>query len=249
MHTYKKVLLAFLLLYLPSPLCAASYQTLMEGLEYGTHSLSPGSAKLHLLRVDPKRFEVKPILATEFKKPAMSAKQMTLQGKALAVLNANFFDPQKKPLGLVLINSKVRNPIHPTRWWASWVTNGRTSKIQKIFSPAALKGYQQGIQAGPRLVIAGHPPRLKEESSAKSALGIDSQGRLLLMATEGSVSIRQLAKALATPVKQGGLGLPNALNLDGGSSTQFYIKVSNFEFSLPGLVKVPVGLGVFKKSN
>jgi len=94
-------------------------------------------------------------------------------------------------------------------------------------------------------VVNGRTPRLKEEISPKSAVGIDKDGNLILIATEGSVEINKLAKLLAKPEKQGGAGLSQALNLDGGSSTQFYFKSGDRELSIPGLAKVPVGLGVF----
>jgi hypothetical protein len=35
------------------------------------------------------------------------------------------------------------------------------------------------------------------------------------------------------------------LNLDGGSSTQLYVKAGRFEESVPGIAEVPVAIGFF----
>lgn len=240
--------LIFLSLFFSSPsLSAITYQKLTDGLEYAKVPTSLGSVQIHLLKVDLNKFRVQPVLAADYGSKVLSSKNMVKQSKALAVINANFFDKQNIPLGLVLKNGKIKNPFHKTNWWASLLIKGNHARISKVFYPKHVKGYGSGVQAGPRLVISGKVPRLKNKSSPKSAVGIDRQGKLILIATEGSLPIQDLANILAKPSSKGGVGLKNVLNLDGGSSSQLYVKVGDFEKNLPGLVKVPVGLGVFSK--
>jgi len=51
-----------------------------------------------------------------------------------------------------------------------------------------------------------------------------------------------LAARLARPVAEGGAGLVEVLNLDGGSSAQFYVRGGRGDGDLiePGLARVPV---------
>lgn len=174
---------------------------------------------------------------------------MAKQSGAVAVINANFFDPSNRPLGLVLKEGRVLNGFHPTQWYAAFLTRNGKAQITKAFEKTHIRGFENGIQAGPRLVSSGRTPKLKNESSPKSVVGIDEAGLVWLIAATGPVEISQLARWLAKPTAKGGLGLPNALNLDGGSSTQFYLKAGKQEVSAPGLSWIPVGLGVFPRKN
>lgn len=247
---FHTAIVSFFFLLISLPAWSLQYQALEPGLEYAVFSV-PGNSqvKLHLLKVDLKNYRIQPIEAREFKAKSMTVKEMAEKTKALAVINANFFDKDKKPLGLVLKEGRIKNRFHPTYWWASLLIKGPKARIAKVFKSSEVKGYQSGVQAGPRLVISGKAPRLKNKSSPKSAVGIDPAGNLIIIASEGSLPIQELAKILAKPEAKGGIGLRNALNLDGGSSTQLYIKFSEFELSLPSLTKVPVGLGVFRKEK
>ncbi len=227
---------------------AIVYRSLEPGLEYA--AFEPGNlpgTKIHLLKVDLKNFSVRVIDARELKSKALPVKSMAEKTQALAVINANFFDEDQKPLGLVLQKGAVKIPPRNVSWWAALLIGNHHAKIAKVYSTEAVQGYQEGLQAGPRLVVSGSTPRLKTEISAKSAVGIDRKGNLVLLVSEGILEINELAKILATPEKRGGVGLPHALNLDGGSSTQFFARVGDWKLNLPGVSKVPVGLGVFRR--
>ncbi len=230
------------------PTFAFQYQVLEPGLEYAvTEPVAGDSTKLHLFRVDLKKYKVRPVEAKEVKASALSAKEAAKKTDALVLINANFFDTAGKPLGLIIREGEPTNPPHPVSWYAALLIKGDRARIAKVSSKKPAGGVDQAIQAGPRLVVGGSPPKLKAERSQKSAVGIDGSGRLFRIVSEGGVEINELAQYLARPEKQGGLGLSQALNLDGGSSTQFFAKIGDFQLDLPGFSKVPVFLGVFRK--
>ena len=80
------------------------------------------------------------------------------------------------------------------------------------------------MQAGPLLVAQGKVRELTSPRSARRAfIGTDAAGRIILGATNGAVSLRDLASLLARPESEGGAGLVDAMNLDGGSSTQLHV--------------------------
>lgn len=228
---------------------AQNYLNLADGLEYSIWKPSGLSVRLHLLRVDLKKLQIIPIDARVLGSPIMNVQEMGKKTGALAVLNANFFDTHNRPLGLVLQDGKIKNGFHPTQWYAAFLIKNNRAKVLKVFEKSQVRGYQSGIQAGPRLVVAGKIPKLKNKNSPKSVVGIDRQGRVLLIASEGSLEIHQLAELLAKPTAQGGLGLSSALNLDGGSSTQFYLNAGGKSVYQPGLTGVPIALGVFNRKG
>jgi phosphodiester glycosidase len=45
------------------------------------------------------------------------------------------------------------------------------------------------------------------------------------------------------------LDVVDLLNLDGGGSSQLYVKSDKFEEWLPGTTEIPVGIGFFKKTS
>ena len=243
------ILLTLFLLPHLSQATTPDFQIIEPGLEYAKLTPKELGKTLHVLRVDLKNFSLQPIDARKLGSSVLSVKDMASKTKALAVINANFFDKTNRPLGLILKDGKILNGFHPTRWYAAILFSKNRAKITKAFKKSQIKGYPNGLQAGPRLVIWGKTPKLKNESSPKSAVGIDSKGRVLLIASTGNIEIGNLARYLAKPTSKGGLGLSNAMNLDGGSSTQLFIKAGNINENISGLNRVPVGLGVFKKPS
>jgi uncharacterized protein YigE (DUF2233 family) len=86
------------------------------------------------------------------------------------------------------------------------------------------------FQSAPLLVANGQRRRLPTKSwkvDRRSAVCIDRQKRIVLMATSGLInglSFYELSLLMAMSVKRGGLGCHWGLNLDGGSSAQWAVK-------------------------
>jgi len=250
LDTRYQIRLAFLLILFSGSFCAsaATFQKIAPGIEYVQLLPSPDSATtLHVLRLDLKQVRVKVLDARDFKSSALSAKQFAEKSGSLVAINANFFNEKQQPLGLILQDGKLKKPPQNTAWWGVLLLDGHAAKIGKIASADETKGFDEGVQSGPRLVVSGKNPKLKSEYSPKSAVGLDRKGRLYLIASEGSMNIQDLAKFLALSEKQGGLALVDALNLDGGSSTQLFAKVGDLKISVTGFNQVPIGLGVFRR--
>ena len=73
------------------------------------------------------------------------------------------------------------------------------------------------IQAGPRLVVKGKALKLKAQYARRTALGIERGGRhVLLVVVQEAIKTETLAALMLK------LGCHQALNLDGGSSTQLW---------------------------
>ena len=95
------------------------------------------------------------------------------------------------------------------------------------------------IQAGPRLVVNGTIPHLKNDYAPRSALCIDNAGHIIIAITDNmSMTLALFAQLLSRSVDQNGLGCYNALNLDGGSSSQLYASIGDFRLIIPGFANV-----------
>lgn len=193
-----------------------------------------------VLKIDLEYNMIKPILSLDTK----TVRQMLKETKAFAVINANFFDADHKPLGLILRDKETLQKKKNISWWSVFCIQKKRASIlhtQSYFSG----GCEQAIQAGPRLVVNGSLPKLKPQVARASAVGINAKGDVFFVISNQPISIEKLADFFRRPENEGGLGAHSVLNLDGGSSSQMSIQTEKFNLTIPSLVSVPVGLGVF----
>jgi uncharacterized protein YigE (DUF2233 family) len=96
------------------------------------------------------------------------------------------------------------------------------------------------VQSGPRLLVDGQiPKQLRPGVANRSALGIRRNGQVVILATQNiSLSTLELAQIMQRSEPENGLACWQALNLDGGSSTQLYAKVNDFMLSIPSFMPV-----------
>lgn len=226
-----------------APLARADdWQEIEKGLSYKKIALDLNGTPvvLHAIKANLKHNHIQPIYYAN----PMNVKKMVEKSEALVAINANFFDTNYHPLGLVIENREEKHPLRQISWWAvfcmknQWASVIHTSEYQ-------VGTCHQAVQAGPRLVISGITPILKEETSRKTAVGINKRGEVIFVVSEQSIPIRELAAMFRRPENENGLDCVNAINMDGGSSSQLYVKAKDFTLSVPSFVNVPVGLGIF----
>ena len=181
-------------------------------------------------------------------KAGTTARKLAQQDGALIVINGGFFTPQHTSIGLVMKDGKRIRRLHNTSWWSVFAIRVDTPHI---FSPRAFKrqhGIRMAMQVGPRLVIDGKIPKLKKGVATRSAVGITKDDQVVLAITAGpGISLDELARRMSANRFEGGLECPNAMALDGGSSSQLFAEVGSFRLDLPGLAKITNGLAVLRK--
>lgn len=230
-----------ILCFLCTSIKATAWDKLEKGIHYKKITLNT-SEKVHAFKVNPHRVQIKPI----FSEKASKLSTLSQKEKALLAINANFFDTNGQALGLVKKDRKVLKPIKTISWWSVFCIRYKTASI--IHSKNVRPGYcHQAVQAGPRLVVNGNIPKLKQNYSKKTAIGINKEGHVIMVATQSPLSITKLAELFQKSEAKGGLECRNALNLDGGSSTQLYAKIKDFTLNLTSYMPIPVALGVFSK--
>lgn len=204
---------------------------------------------LYACRLDLRRVRLRLILAGQgrsfYLPQAMSG--------ALAAVNASYFDERNRPLGYlrqgrqVLVAEVASGAAFGGVFFLDGAGRARVVHRSR-FTPGA---WSLALQAGPRLLDDGRPVQgLKDPSRARrTGVAVDRQGRVLLYATapEGRPTLAEMQAIAAAPTHRGGLGAWEALNLDGGSSTQMSVRAPGLRLDVPGLSPVPVALGAFPR--
>ncbi len=221
------------------------FEKLAEGVEYRQAQLQTqqGPCSMHQLRFRPNRARLK-VLRSE---PAGFIGQF-MQNCFFAV-NASYFDEDRKPLGY-LKDEQVYNAQVATGGAFGGVFVVDRTQTAQLLSPSSFvpARVRLALQAGPRLVVKGqrvqgiHATR----AAARTGVAVDRQGRIIIFAMNHGqgTGLEKLPYLLVRPEAQGGVEAWGALNLDGGTSTQMVLNHPKKKAYIPGLVPIPVGIGV-----
>ena len=204
---------------------------------------------IHAFKIDPKKYRLSIVKAKNEEKGA-TVEEFAKKSGAFLVINGGFFTPEHKSIGLLVKDGRILNEIHKTSWWSIFMLKNDKPSIIRPDGFRMSRNIQMAIQAGPRLVINGRIPKLKENIAMRSAIGVTDNGEIVIVITSGhGISMHELARRMKNSSFEGGLNCKNAMALDGGSSSQIYVKMKNFEYSQRGLAKVTNGVTVLPKNN
>ena len=223
---------------------AMQWQHHSPGIEHGRLSINSFGLSLVATRMDLKQVHINVAMFEPEQLPQFS-------DDVISAINANFFSPDGSALGLVKKQGTTHSSLHSGGNVLTAVFSLCREKAS-IFHRSDYNSKcnnEVAIQAGPRLVVDGRTTPLNSKKKAqRSALVIDKSGKLIFVATSSriiGVTLDQLAKYL---VKY--LDAEHAMNLDGGSSTTFYLSKSKQlpnQLQIGGSVAVPVFLAAYPK--
>ncbi|MDQ3814738.1 MAG: phosphodiester glycosidase family protein [Armatimonadota bacterium] len=189
---------------------------------------SQGQVTVVALRTSPTRVRV----ATGANLDAAGWRRRT---GALVAVNGGFFDEAGHSLGLRVSNSHRASRLHGTRWGIFYVRRGR-AQIVRTRDFTLRPSVREAVQCGPLLVANGRPQTLKPQWARRTGIGVQRDGRVVIAVADGALSFQDWAELWAA---RGGLNCPNALNLDGGSSTQLSLKTGERSLEITGITTVP----------
>lgn len=207
------------------------------------------TARMKAVRLRPEEFEIR--LHWREKSEWFSPVDFGALSKKLGaavVLNAGYYDEKGRPMGYFRSGGKVFNSRVLYRGRKTFLhygavfTVGRSGGRPEIVSRERFRkpGAGEAFQAGPLLVEDGKPvqglSRYREylRATRRTVVAIDAGGRLVVLVSEAEtrgVSWCELQAFLALPEPEGGLGVRDAMNLDGGSSSQLWVRG---EIEIPG---------------
>lgn len=191
--------------------------------------------ELRVVRADPKRWR----LASSDSRPSTpdaglaTVEATAREAGAVVAVNGGFFDQKGAPMGLRVTDGKQRNPLRQADWGVFFVRDGVPNLVHTKDAKRA-DGAEFAIQCGPRLVADGQPMKLRSGIHRRTAIGSDAAGKVYLVVSLGFVDMNDLAAALAAAPEAGGLGLTQALNLDGGPSTQMFVDAKDGVWNVAG---------------
>lgn len=234
------------------PRLPLQWRTAVPGLEYANaQSATSGghtAAAIHLLRVDLRHFEVQVVRASDFGRGLASAAAFRQHAGAVAALNAGFFDPQFKPLGLLVSGGRELSHLRRVDHGVFAIAGGR-AVVEHARAWQAPPDLQFAVECGPRLLVEGQPLHFRSDELARRvAIGRDRSGRVVLAVSDGVVSLANWATTLAQPQSDGGPQLVDALNLDGGSSAMLDVEAGDLKAAVTTAVQVPIGLVVVARA-
>jgi uncharacterized protein YigE (DUF2233 family) len=232
----------------PLILAESSWKNLRFGLAY--QDLAPAPihdwSHIHVFKIDLKhyRFELVQHHQTEHHFPTMH--QYAEHQHAPLTFNGGFFDKKQQPLGLRISNHHQLNPFKNISWWGVFYIEHGRPYIKSARNFHQQKSMEFAIQSGPRLLVNGHIPSLHHGYAERTALCILPNHEVAVIITQYyPADLTHLAQIL----KKAPLHCQNAINLDGGSSTQFFAKFSGFYRYMSGITSVSDAITVIPRSS
>lgn len=189
------------------------------------------TARVTALRFAPSRFHV----ATG---AMLDASQWRAKTGSIAATNGGFFDAGGKSMGLRASNNKRLSTLRRADWGVFVVTKSG-ARIVHTRDYEALRNRErvlEAVQCGPRLVVNGSVTKLKPQLARRTGLGIVRNGSVILAVADDAMTFSGWAQMWAS---KSGLNCRDALNLDGGGSTQMALQSRRENFFISGNRAVP----------
>lgn len=207
---------------------------------------------LKILRFDTRSVFPSIVQSPEHEPRGADVKSLGEKTGALAMINANYFDEKGKPLGFLKVRARsVNAKIAKSSLYTGIL--GIKNRLPFIVHRDDFLPEQadEGLQAGPLLLAKGKVLTVKRgagKQSRRSLIGLDGERRLLVAVADsllGGLSWAELQEIFGSD--KWNLQAVDLLNLDGGGSTQLYVKVSQLEEYVAGKTGVPVAIGFFPR--
>jgi hypothetical protein len=222
---------------------SSRFHPAMPGIAHTTFSIQlqdtePFSG--HAFKIDLDAVELRLIPAGE---PATRRRvtEIVTTYSAVVAVNASFFDTEGRAMGLAVDEGRLIAKGRRQSWGALVVDDKKARIVlgADVNDPLAYRLVVQGL---PRLVVEGKVPPLKPQLAERTA--VCAEGNTVVLVVTTKVETTAFARFLASPLDKDGLGCRDALNLDGGPSTQLVVRLPTLALSLPGGWGVPNALVV-----
>lgn len=158
----------------------------------------------------------------------------------VVAMNGSFFDEGNRAMGLVVDQGRTLSKRR-LRAWGALVVDERRASIVSGAELSLDRPPYLALQGQPRLVKGGRVEKLKPQVARRTAVCAEGRYVTFVVATR-PVDATALARFLARPQGRGGLACEDALNLDGGPSTQLFARLGDLTVNVPGGDGVPNAL-------
>jgi hypothetical protein len=212
---------------------APRFQVAAPGISYAAFEVHPADSDSfwgHAFRIDLGEAELRLVPAAG---PTLrqTVEQIAASLPVVVAVNGSFFDREGRAMGLAVSDGRVLATGKRSSWGALVVagTDARIVLGSAIGEPLAQRLVVQGL---PRLVVSGQVPGLKLQLAERTA--VCAAGNRVTIVVVSKAETTAFARFLADPPEKAGLGCADALNLDGGPSTQLVVRLPALTLSVPG---------------
>ncbi len=216
----------------PEVECVDDWSDVAEGIEYRTLNCRDGGFALHLVRVDPRRTTIDALV-----RPGSTATDLGREWTF--AINANFFDENFRPLGVVTSQGREINPPHSVSWQSVFYVDrdGKAGIVPVLEWDRVRDSVVTAAQCGPRLVINGERNSVaRADPDSRAGVCVDSQDRAIFFATppESHLDVLEMVSIAAKELQ-----CRDAMLFDGGPSTQMFLRREGGPAIVEGDKRVP----------
>ena len=148
-------------------------------------------------------------------------------GNFLAAVNGGYFDPEYRPIGLLIVDGTIIAPLLKARLLTGVLgTFAKKVQIARISEFSLTQKPDAAVECGPMVVDLGKSVRGLESTKAARRTFVAVGGDKAALGFCSDVTLADLSSILAIAAIPE-FKIQRALNLDGGSSSAFWFKRAN----------------------
>jgi len=194
------------------------------------HQISHKGIQFNLVTFDTRNQHI--VVADQPNGPGSTWTNAAAAAKAhngIAAINAGFFTPEGKPLGIVISNGKKLGSYNTSSLGSGLfhhTSNGAKISRRSAWTALSKNAPAHLLQSGPMLLEKSKPVTglSNKNSRPRSFIATDGKNHWCIGHAD-SCTLSQLSKALAS-LKTSGFKASTALNLDGGRSSDLWVSAS-----------------------
>jgi exopolysaccharide biosynthesis protein len=187
------------------------------------NSETDSRATLHFALFNPKAATIR--VVDQAREPRADLATAMEKEQALAGVNGGYFDPQDAPVGLLVSGGRKIASLGKAKLLSGvlWATGTRVD-ISRLNHFKMNSRIRNAVQCGPLLLENARPVSgLNSTRSARRTFAAVDESRHAILGVCSRVSLADLGEILSLTNITGPQKLLRALNLDGGSSSAFWI--------------------------
>jgi uncharacterized protein YigE (DUF2233 family) len=159
--------------------------------------------------------------------PRSDLEDVMARGNFLAAVNGGYFDPDYRPIGLLIVDGKMVAPLQKARLLSGVLSStGKKVQISRVSEFSPNQKSDAAVECGPMIVDLGKAVRGLESTKSARRTFAAVGGDKAALGFCSDVTLADLSNILAI-VAIPDFKIQRALNLDGGSSSAFWFKRTN----------------------
>ncbi|HET9858033.1 MAG TPA: phosphodiester glycosidase family protein [Chthoniobacterales bacterium] len=160
--------------------------------------------------------------------PRVDLEEVMGRGNFLAGVNGGYFDPDYRPIGLLVADGTMIAPLQKARLLSGVLTaSARKVQISRVAEFSMTQKPDAAVECGPMVVDLGKSVRgLESTRAARRTFAAVGAGDKAALGFCSDVTLADLSNILAA-ISIPDFKIQRALNLDGGSSSAFWFKRAN----------------------